>query len=182
MKRILTCMALASALAAPLNALSLDPLAPRAQRSEGMIFVKTPNSGDTITITRSDGSTQTLQPEQVKWVPVGNYLVTAKMQEHVYNQNVLVQPTERTDVVVAGFGNLKVNSIHPGDIVEVINLGKGGVAAKFPASQIKTLPQGRYDVKINVGKTSVTKNNVWIVTNTTRQVDVTYADAGKGGI
>jgi hypothetical protein len=154
-------------------------LAPRAQRSQGMIYVKTPQPDNTITIARSDGFSEKLQPEHVKWVPIGDYTVTTKMQEYTYTQRVLVQPTERTDVVVAGYGNLQVNSISPNDTVEIFGASKGNLVAKFPASQIKTLPQGHYDVKVNVGKTSVTKKNVWVVTNTTRQIDVSYADGQK---
>jgi len=160
----------------PTAGFALDPLAPRAQRAQGMIYVFTPQPGDTVTVSGS-GYNQTLQPGKIYWVPVGNYTVTAKMQEYTYNQSVLVQPTERTDVIVPGYGMLKVNSINPSDVVEVLGGNKGGVIAKFPASQIKVLPQGRYNVKVNVGKASVTKDNVWVVSNTTRQVDVTYADA-----
>ena len=161
----------------PTAGFALDPLAPRAQRAQGMIYVFTPQPSDSVSITGSNGYNQSLQAGKIYWVPVGNYTVTAKMQEYSYNQSVLVQPTERTDVIVPGYGMLKVNSINPTDVVEVLGGGKGGVIAKFPASQIKVLPQGHYNVKVNVGKTSVTKDNVWIVSNTTRQVDVSYADA-----
>ncbi len=161
----------------PAAAMALDPLAPRAQRSEGMIYVFTPQPNNTVTVTRTDGFTKELQPGKIYWVPIGHYTVTAKMQEYSYGQHVLVQPTERTDVIVPGFGNLKVNSINSNDLVEVFSSRKGNLAAKFPASQVKILPQGHYDVKVNVGKTSVTKKNVWVITNTTRQVDVSYADA-----
>src|SRR5436190_15316917 len=158
-----------------LSCYALDPLAPRGQRAQGMIFVKTPNSSDSVTLTnKNTGSSEALKPESLQWVAVGDYTVSAKMQDYNYNQNVTVQPTERTDVVVPGFGNLQVNSISPQDTIEVFKIKGGALAAKFPASQVKTLPEGRYNVKVTVGKQSVTKDNVLIVTNTTRQVDVSY--------
>jgi len=138
-----------------------------------MIFVRTPQASDTVTITNiGTGATESIAPEALQWVAVGDYTVSAKMQDYNYTQKVTVQPTERTDVVVPGFGNLKVNSISPSDQVEVY---KGTtLAAKFPASQTKVLPEGRYNVKVIVGKQFVTHENVSIVTNTTRQMDVSY--------
>ncbi len=173
-RTVVTLSVFSCLIAAPV--LALDPLAPRSERSRGMIYVLTPQPNDKVTITSRAGGTQSIPTNFVQWVPVGDYTVIAQMQDNRYTQHVTVQPTERTDVVVPGFGNIKVNSISPGDQVEVYRAKGGSLAAKFPASQIKTLPSGRYDVKITVGKDSVTKNNILIVTNTTRQVDVSYRD------
>jgi hypothetical protein len=156
----------------PFGAHALDPLAARSERSQGMIYVKTPlPESDIVTITKG-GMQETLKPETTKWVPIGDYLVTVKMGDYQYNQNVTVMPTERTDVVVPGYGNLKVNSLNPNDGVEVYPRGSTTAIAKFSASQTKTLPTGYYDVKVNVGTTSVTQPNVFVVTNTTRELVV----------
>jgi hypothetical protein len=158
------------------SAHALDPLASRDERSKGMIFVKTPMpEADTVTLTQIGGSaTQTLKPNDMRWVEVGDYTVSVKMGDYKYDQNVTVRPTERTDVVVPGFGNLKVSSINSSDNVEVFKRGGKSLVTKFPASQIKTLPTGHYDVKVIVGNTSITKDNVYVVTNTTREVVVSY--------
>lgn len=160
----------------PLSARALDPLASRDERNKGMIFVKTPlPQVDTVTLSLlNGGQPETLIPNEMRWVPVGDYLVTVKMGEYKYDQNVTVKPTERTDVVVPGYGNLQVTSINPADPVEVFKKGTQSLVTKFPASQIKTLPTGHYDVKVSVGNTSVTKDNVYVVTNTTREVVVSY--------
>lgn len=160
----------------PLGARALDPLASREERNKGMIFVKTPlPEADLVTLTLTNGGPgESLKPNDMRWVPVGDYLVTVKMGEYQYNQSVTVKPTERTDVVVPGYGNLKVTSINPTDTVEVFKKGTKAAVTKFPASQIRTLPTGHYDVKVTVGNTSVTKDNVYVVTNTTREVVVSY--------
>ena len=162
------------------SALALDPVAPRSFRKSGMIWVKTPNPGtDAVEITRlKTGKTQTIPSDKVEVVPVGKYLVKVKMQNYAYTQRVLVEPTERTDVEVPGYGNLQVNSRFPGEVV-VYRLGSGSKVATFGTNQVKTLPRGRYDVKILLGKAkgSVVDKDVWVVTNTTRILDVDMVQA-----
>jgi len=155
------------------EAWSLDPVAPRSFRSKGILWVKTPNPpADIITVTKlGSGKIVNVISDKTKIVPVGKYKVQVQMQDYRYSQTVLVEPTERTDVVVPGFGNLKINSPLQGN-VEVFGKKSGQLVAKFPVNEIKTLPRGHYDVKIHFGKLSVTEPNVWVVTNTTRELDV----------
>lgn len=160
------------------GASALDPVAPRSFRKNGMIWVKTPNpSTDVVKITRLKTSeTRTIPSDKIEIVPVGKYRVKVTMQNYEYAQNVLVEPTERTDVEVPGYGNLEVNSAFPGE-VQVYRKGSGTKVATFATNQVKTLPRGRYDVTIALGKGrgSVTENDVWVVTNTTRILDVDLA-------
>jgi len=139
-----------------------------------MIWVKSPQPhSDVVTLTRQKtGEARTIPVGQIEIVPVGRYKVAVKMQNYDYTQDVLVQSTERTDVVVPGFGNLKVMDAAPGATVEVLKRGSQKVVAKFPATQVKVLPRGRYDVNIKTGSFNVSKKNVWIVTNTTRILQI----------
>lgn len=154
-------------------ALALDPVAPREFRSSGMIWVKTPNpTSDKVTITRkSTGFHQTIPSNKIEVVPVGKYQVDVQMGDYHYQQNVLVEPTERTDVEVPGYGNIKVVSPVPAKI-HVYKSGTGNLVAKFPSGEIRTLPKGHYDIKIKVGIHTVQKEDIWVVTNTTRVLDV----------
>ncbi|MCE9624914.1 MAG: hypothetical protein K8R69_05595 [Deltaproteobacteria bacterium] len=154
-----------------LPAYALDPVAPVSERKFGMLFVKTPMpETDVITLTSTGGGKkQTAKPGIEVKVPIGDYQVSVKMQDYVYEQQVKVGGTERTEVVVPGYGNLKV-SAPKGATIEVYKTGTQSLVAKFPASQVKVLPTGYYDVHIHFEKDSVTMNNVWIVTNTTREV------------
>ena len=162
------------------SVLALDPVAPRAFRKSGMIWVKTPNPAtDVVEITRlKTGTTRTIPSDKVEVVPVGKYQVNVKMQNYNYTQKVLVEPTERTDVEVPGYGNLQVNSKFPGEVV-VYRQGTGTKVATFATNEVKTLPRGRYDVKVLLGKAkgSVMDDDVWVVTNTTRILDVDIARA-----
>lgn len=161
------------ALALP-PALALDPVAPRSFRKVGMIWVKTPNpSQDKVEITKlTTGDKKMVTPGQIELVPVGKYQVKVTMGEYTYEQKVLVEPTERTDVVVPGFGNLKVNSPFKAEVT-VYKAQTNQDIAKFPVNSVKTLPRGFYDVKIKFGNdTVVKKDNLWVVTNTTRVLDV----------
>jgi len=150
---------------------ALDPVAPVSERKFGVIFVKTPQpESDQIQLESiADGKKRKVTPEAEVKVPVGDYRVNVKMQDYSYEQQVLVGGTERTEVVVPGFGNLKVDAPKKSS-VEVYKKGSQSLIAKFPVSQIKVLPVGYYDVKISLLEASVTMNNVWIVTNTTREV------------
>lgn len=150
---------------------ALDPVAPVSERKFGVLFVKTPQPGsDQIQIESvADGKKQKAASETEVKVPVGDYRVHVKMQDYSYEQEVKVGGTERTEVVVPGFGNLKVEAPKK-STVEVYKKGSQSLVAKFPVDQVKVLPVGYYDVKISLLGASVTMNNVWIVTNTTREV------------
>ena len=154
---------------------ALDPVAPTAERKFGMIYVKTPQPGsDSITLTAVEGGkTQKLDSEKEQKVPIGDYKISVKMQEFLYEQQVKVGGTERTEVIVPGYGNLKVISPE-GSTVEVYKMGTESLVTKFPVKQVKILPSGYYDVRIRFGETSVTSNNVWIVTNTTREIEAKF--------
>jgi len=157
------------------TAVALDPVAPRSFRKFGMIYVESPNpQSDSITLIRKKtGFKEPLQSGVLKVVPVGKYRVEVKMQSYHYQQDVWVESTERTDVIVPGYGNLKVNAPNPSAVmVEVYPKGKGKLVAKFPATEIKTLPRGHYEVRIKVGSFILTQPDVWVVTNTTRILDV----------
>ncbi len=156
------------------QALALDPVAPRSFRSKGMLWVKTPNPRKDIVKAKrlKTGEIFTVTPGKIEIVPVGRYLVQVSMQGYEYSQKVLLEPTERTDVVVPGYGNLIINSHLPGRVV-VYGEKSGQWVAKFPVNVLKTLPRGHYEVKIIfANKTSVTKPDIWVVTNTTRHLDV----------
>lgn len=160
---------------------ALDPVAPRSFRSKGILWVKTPNpSQDVVSVTQlKTGKTWTVPSDKTQIVPVGKYDIKVQMQNYTYHQKVLVQPTERADVVVAGYGNIKVNSPFQGEVMVYQNKSKNPTA-KFPVNEIKTLPRGHYDVKIVfANKTQVMEPNVWIVTNTTRQLDVVEPKSKK---
>lgn len=150
---------------------ALDPVAPVSERKFGVLFVKTPMPGsDQIQIESiADGKKQKIASETEVKVPIGEFRVQVKMQDYNYEQQVMVGGTERTEVVVPGFGNLKVEAPKKSQ-VEVFKKGSQALVAKFPADQVKVLPVGYYDVKIILLEASVTMNNVWIVTNTTREV------------
>lgn len=153
---------------------ALDPVAPRSFRKVGMLWVKTPNpSQDRVEITKiNSGEKRSVTPDQIELVPVGRYEIDVTMQDYHYRQQILVEPTERADVVVPGYGNIKVNSPFKAE-VSVYGSGSENLVAKFPVNSVKTLPRGHYDVKISFGnKTSVKKDNIWVVTNTTRVLDV----------
>lgn len=156
-------------------AMALDPLAERSERDKGMIFVKTPlPSSDKVIATHLKTNESINIPiEQATWVPLGDYRVDVKLQGYQYSQNVTVQSTERTDVVVPGYGNLRVNPPSPDRMVQVFSKN-GTKVAEFPCSTVKTLPTGVYDLKISVGKDLIPLNDIWIVTNTTREVDVKF--------
>jgi len=160
---------------ASVPAFALDPVAPISERKFGILFVKTPMpDSDVINITATEGGKkQTVHAETEVKVPVGDYQVSVKMQDYVYEQQVKVGGTERTEVVVPGYGNLKVTAPKDSSI-EVYKTGTESLVAKFPASQVKVLPTGYYDVRIRYLKDSVTSNNVWIVTNTTREIEAKF--------
>lgn len=154
-------------------AFALDPYAPREERTHGRIVVFTPQpETDVITIT-GQGQNLTTKSGTTLSVPVGNYKVAIKMQNYEYTHDLRVDSTETTFFEVPGYGNLKVNSINPKDMVNVTSTKTGQVVATFPASETKVLPRGHYDVKVDVpGMLSAVKKDVWVVTNTTRIVDV----------
>lgn len=160
---------------ASVPAFALDPVAPVSERKFGVIYVKTPMPDtDVITVTAvQGGKKQNVKSMNESKVPVGDYQVSVKMQDYVYEQEVKVGGTERTEVVVPGYGNLKVTA-PKGSTVEVYKTGTQSLVSKFPVSQIKVLPTGYYDVRISYLKDSVTSNNVWIVTNTTREIEAKF--------
>lgn len=154
---------------------SLDPLAPRSERGEGRVVVHTPQPDNTVTITntKNKGSWNP-QPGQTISVPVGDYELRVKMQDYSYSQNFHVAPTETSFLVVPGYGSLKVNAPNATDKVTVTSDKTGQVVATFMAADTKILPRGHYKVQIDVpGMLPAVKNNVWVVTNTTRVLEVT---------
>ncbi len=153
---------------------ALDPMVPREARHSGMIGVKSPlPASDQVTLIQlSTGEQHTLAPGHLLQVPVGKYRVKVVMQDYQYEQEVLVEPTERTDVVVPGYGGLKVHSRAGEASVEVMQVGTEKPVAQFSALETKILPSGFYDVRIRVGKFTVKQDNVWVVSNTTRELEL----------
>lgn len=169
MKRIiLTVLSLGLLIQAP--AWALDPVAPRAERKYGMIYVKTPNANDTITLTslRDESKTQTLSPEEDVKIKVGDYRVSVVIQGgYSYEQDVIVRATERHEVIVPGFGNVRVN----GQCATVTILQGGKKVAEIKCNEVRTLPRGPYDLEIKKGKFTL-KQSITVVTNTLRELDV----------
>ncbi len=149
---------------------ALDPLAPRAERRYGMIYVKTPNTDDEILLVsqRPDTKDQKIKGLEDVQVPVGDYVVQVKIQpEYNYEQPVTIRPTERHEIIVPGFGNLRVN----GKCDKVFVSQDGKEFAKIKCGQVRTLPRGPYDLKIQIGKYNLDQNVV-VVTNTLREIDI----------
>lgn len=158
---------------------ALDPVAPVSERKYGVVYVKsTLPASDVITLTNvtDPNHTLTLKSETDAKVPVGDYAVRVEMQDYSYEVEVSVRPTERHEIIVPGFGNLRVNG--PKANVEVFEAGEKKLIAKFETNYTKTLPRGTYDVLISWGvskkKDSITQKNVVVVTNTTRQIDFKF--------
>lgn len=149
---------------------ALDPVAPRSERASGIIYVETPNSDDEVTLILQQDEfhqSQIRTKEDIK-VPVGDYKVLVKMRPHyTYEQAVTVRPTERHEIIVPGFGNLRVNGSCRG--VKVYQEGKE--IAKMTCDKIRTLPRGAYDVKIVQGKYNIEKR-VDVVTNHLLELDI----------
>ncbi len=161
------------------RAQALDPVAPVSERKFGVIYVKsTLPASDIITVTNVTDEKQvlTLKSETDAKVPVGDYMVRVEMQDYSYEVEVTVRPTERHEIIVPGFGNLKVNG--PKANVDVFAVGEKKPIATFATNYVKTLPRGTYDVVISWGaskkKDSITQKNVQVVSNTTRQIDFKY--------
>jgi len=149
---------------------ALDPVADIAERKFGMIFIKTPNADDVITLTslRDEDKKQKVSPETDVKIRIGDYRVTVDIKGgYVYNQDVIVRGTERHEVIVPGYGNLRVN----GRCSEVTILQNDKKVMVIKCNEIRTLPRGSYDLKIQVGKFTLDQN-VMVVTNTLRELDV----------
>jgi len=160
------------------NAWALDPVAPVSERKFGVVYVQSTLPGsDIITLTSSTdpGKVINMKSGVDAKVPVGDYQVRIEMQDYSYEVGVTVRPTERHEIIVPGYGNLKVNG--PKAVVEVFEKDSKKPIAKFDTNYVKTLPKGIYDVKITYGKTkkqSIDEHDVSIVTNTTRQIDFNF--------
>lgn len=164
------------------SAWALDPVAPRSERKYGQLMVQTPLPSDVCEIQMTTdknrdaglGYQQTFKPGETIKVPVGDYVLKVKLQDAEWTSQLTVYPTERTDVKVTGYGNLKVNSPNPSkDTVQVTSL-EGKKISSFKSSQLKTLPTGTYNVTVKMGGSSITQPNVIIITNTTREVSASY--------
>lgn len=149
---------------------ALDPVAPRAERRYGMVYVKSPNPDDKIVLVSQRQGIDDQKIESLKdvQVPVGDYVVEVSMEpEYSYAQPVTVRPTERHEIIVPGYGNVQVNG--KCDKVRVLKDGKE--IAKMKCGEVRTLPRGSYDLKIEIGKYTLDQS-VGVVTNTLRQVDI----------
>lgn len=149
---------------------ALDPVAPRSERRFGMVYVKSPNADDKIVLVSQRPGEKDLKIKALEdvQVPVGDYVVQVEMPpEYTYEQAVTVRPTERHEIIVPGYGNVRVNG--KCDQVKVLENGKE--IAKIKCGQVRTLPRGSYELKILIGKYTLDQS-VGVVTNTLRQVDI----------
>ncbi|GEM_PF-1100161 len=153
---------------------ALDPVAPLSERKQGSLSVKTPLPETDVCEVIGSNS---LQPFQQKFksgelikLPVGNYIVKVALQDTEWERGITIEPTERTDIVVTGYGNLKVVTPHPSkDVVEVYT-AEGKMLRSFHPTRTKTLPTGTYNIKVKMGEAEVTQRDVMIVSNTTREI------------
>jgi hypothetical protein len=172
------------------SALAFDPVAPRSDRPFGFLKVDTPlPQSDLCEITSINGVKYgyhlAFRPGEMIQVPIGEYELKVKLQDGEWTSPITVTSTEFTNVVVPGYGNLKVQAPHPWDMVEVYSRD-GQLLKRFPASKVKTMPIGIYDVRVtmesdlaNRGNVTVntmiaSKHNVMIAPNTTRELIVQF--------
>ncbi len=155
------------------SALALDPVAPRSERAFGTLYVKTPNAGDVVTVTDMAGveKEQKVSPGEDVKVKVGDYRISVDIaDDYTYEQDVTIRPTERHEIIVPGYGNLRINGTK--DKVSVYQVGTNDLVAEFNGGEVRTLPRGVYDIKIQVGKYTLEQNNISVVTNTLREIQV----------
>jgi len=153
------------------SAWALDPVAPREERRTGVIYVKTPNEEDEILLQdqRGDLKDKKIKSLQDEKIRVGDYLVLVKIKpEYTYEQAVTIRPTERHEIIVPGFGNVRVN----GNCKEVLISQEKKKIAKIKCGEVRTLPRGVYDLKIKLSKKYTLEETVAVVTNTLRELDV----------
>jgi len=149
---------------------ALDPVAPRSERKFGMIYIKTPNATDVIKLKslKGKGKEKKLSPVTDVKVRVGDYRVIVAIKGgYVYEQDVIVRATERHEVIVPGYGNVRVN----GSCNGVTVLQGGEKKAEIKCGEIRTLPRGPYDIRIQIGKYTLNQS-VTVVTNTLREIDI----------
>jgi hypothetical protein len=97
-------------------ALALDPVAPRAERKFGEILVESPLPESDLcelTPTSKGGEAQKFKPGETTKVPVGEYDLKVKLQDAEWKTHLTIHPTERADIKVTGYGNLKVTTPNP---------------------------------------------------------------------
>jgi len=169
MKKLIGILFLLLVITAP-EAQALDPVAPRGERKYGMVYIETPNKDDKIVLEsqrgEKDQKISSLKDVQIK---VGDYLVKVTIKpDYTYEQPITVRPTERHEVIVPGFGNMRVN----GKCKEVLVLQEGKKVTKLKCGEIRTLPRGIYDLKIIISKRITLDQTIAVVTNTLREVDV----------
>lgn len=153
---------------------ALDPIAPASERAFGTVYVKSPLPNSDIVTLTSQSDTQNIlkmQPEVDAKVKVGDYTVRVEMQDYSYEQEVSVRPTERHEIIVPGFGNMVVKGAK-GTVEVYTKDSSKKPESTFATNYVKTLPSGNYDVKVKVGKYTLDQNNISVVTNTTREIDV----------
>jgi len=157
---------------------ALDPVAPKHERAFGFLRVDTPLPQSDRCEVRGVGVSNSgivipCPPNQQIKLPIGPYILSVHLQGHEWTMPVTIAPTEYTKVAVSGFGNLRVEGARPSDTVEVVSQD-GRVVERFTASQVKTIPVGVYNVKVNASGSPITKSNVSVWPNTTRELIVSW--------
>lgn len=161
---------------------ALDPVAPKSERNKGHVMVTTPlPESDTCEVIGKNGLAKDFQksfkPEDIVQIPIGDYQLKVKLQENEWTTDITVKPTELTRVVVTGYGNLKVNVSQPDPEDEAKVFSSDKLIKTFDPAKTITLPEGTYSVKIKpkkAKKKEITIENVKIITNTTRGVEVSF--------
>ena len=151
---------------------ALDPYAPKENRSLGFLSVTTPlPDSDKITATHAaTGKQYSLKSGEVMHVPVGDYQIQVQLQNNSEQRKTQVLSTERSDVIIVGYGNVKVSATDDAK-VEIYRANGGASVGQCKPNAVCTLPSGTYDVEVR-GKNWKVKDPVTVVTNTTREVVV----------
>ncbi len=153
---------------------ALDPVAPVSERKFGFLQVHSPlPESDICTVTNpTTGFSQTFKPGETIKIPVGEYSLNVKLQHNEWSSPAIIQPTERTDIFVTGYGNLKVTAANPTTTSIEVYSQDGRLITQFAPNGPQTLPTGTYNLKIKIGNSTAQQEGVVIITNTTREIMV----------
>lgn len=142
----------------PLVGQAYDPYTSKENRHLGFLFVRTPlPESDQISATHlGSGQVLTIRSSQLEHIPEGNYKLQVKLQKEVLSLDAKVMPTERTDIVVQGFGNLRVEAPEKSNLS--LSDSQGKEIVDFDLNKTVTLPLGSYRLKGKVGKLKVNQD------------------------
>lgn len=151
----------------------IDVQSTKEERRFSTIRVLSPKESDQVTLKDlTAGTERSIQSGQDVQVPVGKYQVNVTMEDgYTFDSGeIQTDPTERYDVIVGGYGNLKVAGAS--GKVDVYKSGEEKLVTSFPIDSVKTLPIGNYQVVITVDGKSSVQSKALIFTNTTSKINV----------